>query len=497
MGKRPRIRPQSRKTSRNAGAFRGSLSSWRAPQTYSIDMQAREREISQERASDLAVNDWAASSALNAITTNTVGTGLKPQSRIDYKRLGISKEEASELQHDIEQVWKDWSIEACADGMLNFEDLQFLGLRTMVRMGELIHLPVMIKDSNRKIKLAIQNINPNRLLTPFEQRHTTKIVDGIELGKYGEPIAYWIATPKAVDSYWIDYSTLASSSFTRVPKKIGHRPNCFHLFRKIEDEQMRGESIFTPGMNLFRHLSDSLDNELLAQVITASMALFISKETNSNLPDYLEEELDRNGNIIHHENIIPGSVLYGNMDEKPHVLESSRPSPNFASFSEFVLRAMAASVDMPYEVVAKDFSKTNYSSARAALLEAWRVYLLYRTWLVNHYCKPIWSMVMEEAWLSGILKFPASAPDFYDAKSLYIQSSWIGPSRGYIDPVKEANATAIALDKRLMSYSEALAERGYDFEELMEIREVEEEALRNLDNKNISKEFSNDTEFNK
>jgi lambda family phage portal protein len=193
------------------------------------------------------------------------------------------------------------------------------------------------------------------------------------------------------------------------------------------------------------------------------------------LPDYArEEENEESGELSCYEDIKPGTVMYGNRNEKPHILESSRPSPNFASFSEFVLRAMAASLDMPYEVLAKDFSKTNYSSARAALLEAWRVFTLYRSWLTRHYCQPIWSMVIEEAWLSGLLKFPSGAPDFYDAQSLYTKALWIGPSRGYVDPVKEIGAIVTALENRLTTYSEALAETGRDFDETMDEREEEE-----------------------
>jgi capsid protein len=138
---------------------------------------------------------------------------------------------------------------------------------------------------------------------------------------------------------------------------------------------------------------------------------------------------------------------------------------------------MAASIEMPYEVLAKDFSKTNYSSARAALMEAWRVFHLYRSWLTRHYCRPVWRMVIEEAWLSGLIKLPSGAPDFYDASFLYTHAIWIGPPRGYIDPVKEVSAIVQALENRLMTYSEALAERGRDFDETMDEREEEEERL--------------------
>ena len=99
-------------------------------------------------------------------------------------------------------------------------------------------------------------------------------------------------------------------------------------------------------------------------------------------------------------------------------------------------------------------------------------------------------MVIEEAWLNGRLKFPTAAPDFYDAITLYTQATWIGPSRGYVDPVKEIASTVTALENRLMTYSEAIAERGRDFEEVMEEREEEEERLATFPE--IKKAPSND-----
>jgi lambda family phage portal protein len=297
----------------------------------------------------------------------------------------------------------------------------------------------------------------------------------VQRNRYGAPKFYWLATPTNAVSQVMDFSSLLSDQFTRIPARVGHRPGCFHLFRHGEEEQVRGESILTPGMNLFRHLSDALDNELLAAVTTAAMAMFVSTE-NGLMPPGRQEE-DEDGEKRYYDEVRGGTIMYGNASEKPHMLESGRPSPNFAVFSEFVLRAMAASIEMPYEVLAKDFSKTNYSSARAALLEAWRVYILYRSWLTRHYCQPVWGMVIEEAWLAGLIKLPFGAPDFYDARFLYTQALWIGPPRGYVDPVKEISATVQALENRLMTYSEALAERGRDFDETMDEREEEEARL--------------------
>lgn len=108
--------------SRNAGSFRGGMSGYRVPGVATTENAAQERALIQSRSADLTANDWAASSAVNAITTNAVGQGLQPQSDLDWGRLGISEQEALELQDAIERVWEDWVPTADVRGMMHFGD---------------------------------------------------------------------------------------------------------------------------------------------------------------------------------------------------------------------------------------------------------------------------------------------------------------------------------------------------------------------------------------
>ena len=126
---------------------------------------------------------------------------------------------------------------------------------------------------------------------------------------------------------------------------------------------------------------------------------------------------------------------------------------------------MAASQGIPYESLAKDYSKTNYSSMRAALNEAWKLYGYYRQWFARSYCQPFWEMLVEEAWLRGFITLPPGAPDFYEARELWCNATWVGPARGFVDPVKEIEAIILALQNNLMTYGEAWAERGGDWDE--------------------------------
>ncbi|MCP4453012.1 MAG: phage portal protein, partial [Planctomycetes bacterium] len=171
-----------------------------------------------------------------------------------------------------------------------------------------------------------------------------------------------------------------------------------------------------------------------------------------------------------HQDVAAGTVIYGNPNEKPHILESNRPGNTFPEFVERILRGIGVSVGMPYETVAKDFSKTNYSSARAALLEAWRVFGFYQKWLVDSFCQKVWEMVLEEAWLRGMITLPPGSPDWYDARHAYTRAFWIPPKKGDVDPLKTGRANELGLKNNTTTLADIAAESGQDVDAMLEQR---------------------------
>ena len=475
--------------SRDAGAYRGTIANWHPSRLVNKDAEIRERLITQHRAADLAANDWAAKSGLRTIADNAIGTGLVPKSNIPHKLLGISREEAAAIGEKMEWAFSSWSQQAHAQGIIHFEDLQYLGISSILRIGEMLHLPVMRAPENgHGFGLAIQDMNPSRLCTPADKTLDLSIRDGIEFNSYGSPVAYWLACPPP-SLIPLDQQQLFSDSFIRRPARIGHRPNVFHLFRYEEEEQVRGVSALVNGMKLFRNLNDALDSELFAQVIAASFPIFIGLENGTvDMPPEVREAygMEEQGPMERTMEIAPGTVVFGNPNEKPYVLENKRPSSNFPPFIEIVQRALAAMLGIPYESLTKDFSKTNYSSMRAALNEAWKLYMFYRRWFARLYTQPVWEMVMEEAYLRNILGLADdidslhSAPGFYEGREYWCSATWVGPARGSIDPVKEIQATIMALENHLTTYGEAWAERGGDFSDSLPVMEEELRALQSL-----------------
>ncbi len=94
-------------------------------------------------------------------------------------------------------------------------------------------------------------------------------------------------------------------------------------------------------------------------------------------------------------------------------------------------------------------------------------------------------MLIEEAYLRNYMGLAddinaLSPAGFYAHRELWCTASWIGPARGFIDPVKEIQATTMALEARLMTYGEAWAERGGDFSDALPIMQEELAELKKL-----------------
>ncbi len=498
--------------SRDGGTFRGSLVGWHGPQTASRHQEHAERVTLQRRTEDLWANDWAARSGIDAIVTNAVGTGLVPQAQPAARRLGIDKHDARSLAQDMEDIWADWTCEAHISDMLHFADLQFLGMRTFLKLGEMLHLPVMLSEQERVARgrtfsLCLQNIAPQRLTTPEDLQFYDNVHDGVHISANGTPLGYHIAIPSLASGVDMLTSTSVSAPFSGdcayIPVRRGHRPGIFHVFRPDTDEQVRGVSPLATGIRLFRHLTDALDHELYAQVIAAAFPVFFATEHPPAPVGYpgLDVGLDTHAqssdtDFVPYQAIDAGTMLYGKPGQKMEVIESKRPSANFASFVEIIMRGMSASLGIPYESLSKDFSKTNYSSARAALNEAWKMYTIYRTFYARLYCQPLYSMVMEEAFLRGELTLPGgkkTRKGFYEARRLWCHASWVGPARGFVDPVKEISATIMALENNLMTYSEAWKERGGDFDTGLEIMTDEAERMAHLPKKDSVKDSTKST----
>ena len=456
------------------GAERNRLNKDWFPGGGSADQDIlRELPTLRERSRDLNRNDPHAAGITTTMTSNIVGTGFNPQSWVDREGVGRSVVEVEKFQKQAERIWQKWVPFADAAEVQDFPELLAMINRQILENGEVIVLPLRLKDKNRPYSLALEVIESDRLITPPSKRGDKRVRDGVEIGERTQPINYFIRKTHPGDATFLRQSNPEDYATYPAKNKNG-KSNVYHLYWKQRPGQTRGVPFFTPAMNYFKDLADYLEAEIVAARISACFSLFIEKEdaegaavinsTSTNSKDQRLEEIE------------PGMIEYLSPGEKISTFNPNRPGGSFDPFVNRILRAISTSLGLPYELVSKDFSQVNYSSARAALLEARKYFRVWQSWLTRRLCQPVYELLIEEAYLRGEIP----APNFYKNQYDWLRTKWITPGWAWIDPLKEVKAAELAVKNNLSSLSDELAANGKDVDQVLEQRSREEKKKKIL-----------------
>lgn len=414
------------------------------------------------RSRDLVANDGYAAGVVSTIVSNVVGTGLRPQSRIDARAAGLSADEAETLQSAMEDVWAEWAEECDVTGRQDFYGLQRQAFNQIVVNGDVLGL-VRWKGNAPRVQL----VEADRLGDPISR---PELRGGVELDEDGRPIAYHVRKTHPGDR---SYAAGSMHQYERVPARDGEgRPVVCHLYRQERPGQNRGKPWLTPVLSLFKDMSEYQEAELVAARVAACFALFVTKNDAAWAMFANLQSTNDAGQRI--EGLEPGMIEYLEPGETISTFNPQRPGVTFDMFMIRLLRAIAAAMDLPYEIVARDYSQVNYSSARAAILEARKLFRVYQQWFARSFCQVFWDWVMEWAWLQG--RLPVA--DFYGKRRALLRTAWFGDGWEWVDPVKEVQASIDAIDANLTTLSEELALRGRDLDETLAAREREKRKAR-------------------
>lgn len=441
----------------------------------------------RSRSRDLSRNHGVAEGALQTQADNIVGCGLRLKSRPVAKALGWTQEQAETWSNDVEMRWQAWWNSPWCDAA---RSLTGDGLTTQIFRGawlngEGLALPIWRPRPGAPAATCLQVIEADRLGNPNHQPNTARLRNGIELDEFGAPLAYWIRKAHPGDRFWL--SGGFSSDAQRIPAYTPWgRPRVIHVHDRERAGQSHGKPALSSVLRQFKVLGDFTNAELKAAVVNAMVALVTESsieqeglvELLSGNPDALKDYQDglasRKRASIDFQ---AGMILPLAMGEKIAGFTPGRPSASFDPFTLAVFRHIAAGLNMPYELLLKDFSKTNYSSARAALLEAWRFFRGRRKWLSTYWMQPVFELWLEEEIGEGRIE----APEFYEKRAFYARCKWIGDGRGWVDPLKEAQAAEKRLSIGITTLEDECAEQGGDWEEVLEQRAREQKRAQQLD----------------
>ncbi len=206
--------------------------------------------------------------------------------------------------------------------------------------------------------------------------------------------------------------------------------------------QTRGVPILTSAMKVFEHFDGYLDAEQIAAEVNSNLTYFIKRakpefwvDENGNLPNWVQAEIGDDGTEQQLRKSEPGAILTGDVGDELDMLNPGRPSESFEPYVIITLRMIGCGIGMPLELVLLDFSKTNYSSARASLLQAYRTFRCWQRFAIDEMLNPVYMRWIGQA----IVECDLTLRD--DAFAV----GWLMPRWARIDPLKEILAAEKAV----------------------------------------------------
>lgn len=435
---------------RGASRVLRSMVSWipglRSP---AADLPLGERETLIARSRDAMRNHLLARAAVMRLRTSVVGTGLVCYAQVDAAALGISPEKGAELDVQLNRIWELYALdprECDAEATLNHYQMQALVLITALVSGDVFVATPYIERTGTLFGTRLQAFEGDRVSNPNDAPDTDRMVDGIEFDQHGAPVRYHVAS---------DYKhgrTFASitrkwHALDAFGKETGRRRTLHIMNEKERPGQKRGAPFLAPVLEPLQKLERYSSAELMGAVLSAFFTVFIEKTEAYEEPmtamSLMGSDVPDDGGEDANISLGEGAIVDLGKGEKANVANPARANSQFDPYFTAFVTQIGAALEIPKEELMLHYD-SSYSAARAAMLQAWRFYSQRRWWLVSDFCQPTRALVIDEAVARGMINLPG----YNDPakRRAYLNALWIGPARGAIDELKEANAAGKRID---------------------------------------------------
>lgn len=377
----------------------------------------------RNRSREMRRNNPYWNAAINTITSNTVGHGIRATATARSKAL----------QAKVQTEFDNWArTKRCdAAGKSDFYALQSLAMSTVVNSGEILVRKVIASDRTLRLQLLPAEFLASEADTRGVDVGNT-IIGGVEHDSFGAPVAYHL---------YRQHPSVASFSrdVVRVPAD-----QIAHVFRVEVPGQMRGIPWVAPVFTRLQDWEDFADAELMRQKIAACFGVV-----------YKGVSPDDDDELTLRDRLEPGMVEH--LPSGTDMMTISPPAnQSLEAMARVTHRAVAAGLGITYEALTSDYSNVNFSSARMANLQMARNV---RSWqqdiLIELFLDRVWSWFTETLELQGLSGARATTV------------SWSVPAPQLVDPEKETKAIVARVRSGLISLSAAIREQGLAPEEVL------------------------------
>lgn len=429
-----------------SGAFRGSSHSRIDRSTPTLRgagadwtlERGRDRRDLVDRARQLERDSVLAAAMLSRSTESVVGSGFGLQAKTD-----------SDSWNDrAEGLWKDWAAQCDSRGMSSFGEMLALYYRAWLRDGD----AGLLKQANGTLRF----LESDEIASP-EGYPRPELVDGVELDREGRPIAYHVLTVP-IDMI---VDRRQTTERTRVPAQYVE-----FMARRERAGQTRGLSAFSNVSWLLDQIDGNLEAVTVANRMHAALGLVFKRGTRmTGLPTTTTGDGVQRKKL----RLEPGGFMEIEKDEEITTVQGTPAGANLGEFLRLLGRMASIAFGLPLEITFMDFEKTNYSNARAALLQAWNVWRIHQA-MLKGVCSRVYTWRLLNWMDEGLL----------DPRPDALLHRWQAPGWQWLDPVAEVQSNLAAVDAGFKTRGEVVMQMGGDFEDLTEALARERKALEKI-----------------
>ncbi|MCL1915681.1 MAG: phage portal protein [Desulfovibrionaceae bacterium] len=387
--------------------------------------------------------------AVNGVVAFTVGKGSRFQS------LAVLPNGEPDLQarRKIEDRFRAWMDTADVAGKLHFYELQQLAKRQECESGE--YIARFTAPRRRRQPLAIQMLESESLSAWLagERAKDTDIFQGVEYDIYtGEPAAYHFQT-----SY--SWQNLAN---WREPAA-----NVLHGFDMHRPGQLRGVTPFAPAVMLARDMGDYMGAEIDAAKMAAKWLAFVTSPNPEMYQGARPPGLVGQGGARPERQDIDwlenAAIEYLRVGEDIKIAPGSqRPGDAFDRTTGFILRMVAITMNLPYEILSGDYKGINYSTSKASRNDFSMFLVPHHFRLEAHFIRPVFHRWLDtEALTQDYLKGYFLNPDRFR------KAMWIPAGMPSVDPLRDGKADLDAITGGIRSPQMVILGQGNDPEQVV------------------------------
>lgn len=453
-----------------AGINRLTASSSVRSQSMDWDLY-KSLNILRARSRDVTVNNPHGKKFLQMVSGNVVGaTGF--DLTIDVKETTKNGTVVVDnmAAQAIEAAFWDWGRCGVCDvtGMHSFFDICNLFIKAVARDGETIVRKIYGAAARNKYGFALQILDVERLdvlLNRSDLVNGNIIKMGVELNKYGRPVAYHIRVKHPGDT---PYYTYEGTVYERVPFE-----ELYHCFISDRPEQNRGIPWMHATMLSLTNLGGYEEAAVIAARVGASkMGFFTSPDGDGTA---LADSVGDSGELLQEADPGVFGVLPEGYEFQP--FNPDYPHAMFDAFMKACLRSVASGLGVSYNSLASDLEGVNFSSIRAGVLEERDNWMAIQRWMIEKFLDSLFSEWLKWALLSGAIVLPNGSALPVGKFDKFNKATWHGRRWQWVDPLKDVEASVKSINNGLKSRRMVASEQGVDLSVVLTQLAEEEKAI--------------------